>query len=123
MLPVDELTVIELLNPVDDPREVRSLASYLGIDPKREAHLAWIAKLGVLQRLPPFWTETVTPRGEVYYACAQADISRQAEHPMDAHLRALLARERGKPSPKESCVSEQYSAPVVRYIRSDQKVP
>ena len=35
-LPVDEVTVFELLEPVHDVRDVRDMAVFLGIDPVRE---------------------------------------------------------------------------------------
>ena len=54
---MDELTVFELLDPVEDPRDVRSMMLYLKIDPVKEWHLLWVAKLAVVEPLPPEFEE------------------------------------------------------------------
>ena len=87
--PLDEVSILELLDPIHDPATVLSMCAYLGIklpEPKSsnsntnnnknnnninnsnnnsgglgtwESHLVWIAKLAILDELPDGWEEVI----------------------------------------------------------------
>ena len=58
---MDELTLMELLEPVRRVADVKAMAEYMGIDAKNESHLLWIAKMAVLDDLPDGWREEILP--------------------------------------------------------------
>lgn len=41
---------------------------YMGIDPMKEGHLMWIAKLAVLEALPDGWAEVIDTEGRTVYS-------------------------------------------------------
>ena len=47
--------------------DVKDMVLYMGIDPHKEGHLMWIAKLAVLEALPDGWAEVVNVEGETVY--------------------------------------------------------
>jgi len=54
-VPVNDLLVLELLEPVSDPGDVMRMCRRLEINPIAEAHLTWIAKKAVLEGLSDGW--------------------------------------------------------------------
>jgi hypothetical protein len=66
-------------------------ASYLGLDPDRDASLMWIAEAAATEPLPDGWTESRDPEGRPYYQClVTGEASRQ--HPRDDEFRQLVVR-------------------------------
>lgn len=116
--PNDEVTVMELMDPIERVADVKDMAEYMGIDRRREVHLVWIAKLSLLEPLPDGWEETQAADGRVLYLNQAKGYSTE-EHPMDNYFKALLERERKKRPPAESLASELYEIPVARF-RNDQ---
>ena len=106
-LPLDELTVMELLDPVRRVADVKEMAGYMGIDPKKEMHLMWVAKMCVLDDLPGGWHEEATPDGTLTYVNAHTG-QRTYEHPTERAFKELLERERKKRPPYQSLMPEYY---------------
>jgi len=113
-LPLDELTVMELLDPVRRVADVKEMAGYMGIDPKKEMHLMWVAKMCVLDDLPGGWHEEATPDGTLTYVNAHTG-QRTYEHPTERAFKELLERERKKRPPYQSLMPEYYENPPARY--------
>jgi len=66
-------------------------ASYLGLDPVRDASLLWIAEAAATEPLPEGWAESRDPEGRAYYHSAvTGEASRQ--HPRDAEFRQLVMK-------------------------------
>eukprot|EP00232_Nephroselmis_pyriformis_P002888 CAMPEP_0182909120 /NCGR_PEP_ID=MMETSP0034_2-20130328/35578_1 /TAXON_ID=156128 /ORGANISM="Nephroselmis pyriformis, Strain CCMP717" /LENGTH=421 /DNA_ID=CAMNT_0025045355 /DNA_START=63 /DNA_END=1325 /DNA_ORIENTATION=+ len=112
--PMDETTVLELMDPVERVADVREMAEYMGIDYETEPHLLWIAKLCVLEALPDGWEETVAPDGTVLYLNIEGGFSTE-EHPTDASFKALLSRERRKRHPYMTIMPQYYEYPPARF--------
>ncbi len=111
---MDELTLMELLEPVRRVADVKAMAEYMGIDAKNESHLLWIAKMAVLDDLPDGWREEILPTGELTYVNNETN-ERTSEHPTEHFFRRLLMRERRKPRPRVSFVQEAFDWPPARY--------
>jgi hypothetical protein len=54
-IPVDEVTLMELMDPIERAADVKEMAEYMGIDVEKEMHLVWVAKLAVIESLPEGW--------------------------------------------------------------------
>ena len=117
-LPMDETTLLELLDPVERVADVKEMAEYMGIDITVEAHLLWLAKLAVLEALPEGWEEVETEDGRILYINTDTETSTE-EHPNDAHFKDLLERERNKRPPHPTLTEEAYEWPTVHY-RNDR---
>lgn len=118
-VPVDELTLMELMDPIERAADVKEMAEYMGVDIEKEMHLVWIAKLAVIESIPEGWEETTAADGRVLYL-NQKDGSSTEEHPLDEYFRDLLERERGKRPPYYSTQSAWYKENgIVRY-RNDK---
>lgn len=48
-------------------QQVLDLAVYLGIDPRDDAELLWIAEECLVAELPKGWSEHTSSRGDVYF--------------------------------------------------------
>jgi len=57
----------------------------------QESHLAWIAKLSVLETLPTGWEERAGDDGVMMYRNVETGRT-TTEHPSDASFRALVRR-------------------------------
>jgi len=112
--PLDEVTVLELIDPIERAADVADMAEYQGIDPRKEPHLLWIAKLAVLETMPEGWEEYVDPTGRIMYRNTAKDLSTD-QHPADDYFKALLERERAKPLPYTSIKLENYLKPVTHF--------
>ncbi|KAG5508247.1 hypothetical protein JKF63_05503 [Porcisia hertigi] len=77
--------------------ELKEYAEYIGIDPAKEPALMWIAKDGLRAALPDGWRACQTDDNEVYYFNFQTGESLW-DHPMDAHYKSLVEKERAKRS-------------------------
>ena len=68
---------------------VLQFARYLGMDPKEDSSLLWIAQQAMLAALPAGWTEVTDPStGDVYYHCEETGQS-DWEHPAEAQYKTL----------------------------------
>eukprot|EP00959_Pyramimonas_sp_CCMP1952_P472509 9500150-Pyramimonas_sp.AAC.1 len=112
--PLDEVTVLELIDPIERAADVADMAEYQGIDPRKEPHLLWIAKLAVLETMPEGWEEYVDATGRIMYRNIEKDLSTD-QHPADDYFKALLERERAKQQPYTSIKLEFYLNPVTHY--------
>lgn len=54
-MPVNDLLVLEMLEPIHDPADVMTMCRRLEINPMDEPHLTWIAKKAVLEGVPDGW--------------------------------------------------------------------
>ncbi|MAB74835.1 MAG: hypothetical protein CMO47_00025, partial [Verrucomicrobiales bacterium] len=77
---------------------VEEYAEFLGIDPRKEEHLMWIAREGVEAPVPPPWKAVQDSNGDVYYFNFSTGESIW-DHPEDANYRELVDeyRKKGKP--------------------------
>jgi len=68
-------------------------AQYIGIDPRREPELMWIAQEGLEAPLPAGWAEASTADGVTYY---YETATRRSlwEHPYDQHYRDTVKKTR-----------------------------
>ncbi|CAL5970924.1 WW_domain-containing protein [Hexamita inflata] len=75
--------------------EINEYAEYIGIDPKKEPELLFLAKEGLKAPLPPGWVAAKTEDGEVYYQNVK---SKEAlwDHPCDDLYRQKVIDERTK---------------------------
>ena len=134
MMPLDEVSVLELLDPIPDPAAVLSMCAYLGIKIPTaedsttsminwESHLVWVAKLAVLDELPDGWEEVITEadeNGEYNVQYIKKDGDEQllkGEHPNDDSYRKILARERSRRAPKQVLFREMYEYGAIRFRR------
>eukprot|EP00951_Prasinocladus_malaysianus_P033226 scaffold327612_cov42-Prasinocladus_malaysianus.AAC.1 len=76
------MTVLELLDPIDRVMDVKEMVEFMGIDPVTEPHLLWLAKLNVLEALPPGWQEQEMPGGDIVYLNVEHGFT-TADHPND----------------------------------------
>mmetsp|Transcript_2518 Transcript_2518/g.5030 ORF Transcript_2518/g.5030 Transcript_2518/m.5030 type:complete len:426 (+) Transcript_2518:79-1356(+) len=116
--PLDEVTVLELLDPIERAADVKEMAEYQGIDVRKETHLLWIAKLAVLETMPEGWEEHVDPSGRTLYRNHEQGYSTE-EHPADTYFKALLERERAKRHPYISIQTKYFTQPVAHF-RNDE---
>lgn len=87
--PPDEMTVLELLDPIDRVMDVKEMVDFMGIDPVSESHLMWLAKMNVLEALPHGWQEQEMPDGSIVYLNLDEGRS-TTEHPNDREVSRLL---------------------------------
>mmetsp|Transcript_791 Transcript_791/g.1852 ORF Transcript_791/g.1852 Transcript_791/m.1852 type:complete len:450 (+) Transcript_791:280-1629(+) len=118
-IPVDEVTLMELMDPIERAADVKEMAEYMGIDVEKEMHLLWVAKLAVIESLPEGWEETQTADGRILYI-NQSEGSSTDEHPLDEYFKDLLARERAKRAPYYSTQGIWYKENSVVHYRNDQ---
>uniref|UniRef100_A0A061RNP9 WW domain-containing protein n=3 Tax=Tetraselmis sp. GSL018 TaxID=582737 RepID=A0A061RNP9_9CHLO len=112
--PPDEMTVLELLDPIERVMDVKEMAEYMGINPVKEPHLLWLAKLNVLEALPPGWQEQELADGTIIYLNIEEGYSSD-EHPNDKLFKDLLERERKKDMPYRSIQPQYFEWPVIHY--------
>lgn len=117
-IPVDELTLMELMDPIERAADVKEMAEYMGIDVEKEMHLVWVAKLAVIESLPEGWEETQAADGRVLYF-NQSEGSSTEEHPLDEYFKELLERERSKRVPYQSAQPFWYKENSVVHYRND----
>ena len=66
-------------------------AEYLGMDPKEDADLLWIAEEALTSVEPEGWIEKMDPNGQpFYYNVSTGQSSRQ--HPLDEHYKSLYLK-------------------------------
>jgi len=112
--PPDEMTVLELLDPIDRVMDVKEMVDFMGIDPVSEGHLMWLAKMNVLEALPHGWAEQEMPDGSIVYL--NLDEGRSTpEHPNDLEYKEILVRERQRSVPYRSIRPEYYEWPVTHH--------
>jgi len=76
--------------------EVREYAEFLGIDSEKETHLMWIAKEGVVAKVPPPWKACIENGGDdVFYFNFETGES-VWEHPCDEIYRKMVEEHRAK---------------------------
>mmetsp|Transcript_30131 Transcript_30131/g.70276 ORF Transcript_30131/g.70276 Transcript_30131/m.70276 type:complete len:188 (-) Transcript_30131:13-576(-) len=96
----DGITILES-SSIDDKsvteEELREYAEFLGIDPKREPYLMWIAKGGLLAPVEPPWKACQTQSGEIFYFNFESSESTW-DHPADAKYKKLVEEYRRKMS-------------------------
>lgn len=78
-------------NPPSD--ELEEYAEFIGLDPKKEKELLWIALEGLRTPLPPEWRACQTGEGEVYYFNFKTGESLW-DHPMDDKFKEKVIHER-----------------------------
>eukprot|EP00741_Cyanophora_paradoxa_P015142 tig00020848_g14613.t1 len=71
--------------------DVEEYAGFLGIDPKGEAELLWIAREALTAPVPEGWAELEDRDGFVYYYHAETDESTRT-HPLHEHYRETARR-------------------------------
>lgn len=91
---------VVVLEPEDEERvptedEVLEYAEYLGIDPKEEPHLMWIAKEGVTAPVPQPWKACTENGDDVFYFNFESGESLW-DHPSDEIYRNMVEEERSK---------------------------
>ncbi|CAF3706936.1 unnamed protein product [Rotaria sordida] len=75
--------------------EIREYAIYIGIDPRKELHLLWLAREGIMKPLPPGWKSCQEENGELYYF--NFDTGKSSwDHPCDEIYKARVIEERRK---------------------------
>lgn len=78
------------------PAEVVHMCKYLHIDPRREPHLAHVARQAVNAPLPPLWEQYADDEsGETVYYSKRTKVTTQ-QHPLDAYFLELAKRARAK---------------------------
>lgn len=80
-------------NYVPSESEIKEYAEFLGIDPRTEPHLLWIAKEGIVVPLPENWKPCKTTVGDIYYFNFVTGESLW-DHPCDAHYKKKVEEER-----------------------------
>ncbi|KAK3253050.1 hypothetical protein CYMTET_37679 [Cymbomonas tetramitiformis] len=118
--PLDEVTVLELIDPIERASDVKDMAEFQGIDYKKEKHLLWIAKLALLEALPENWEEFIDDSGRTLYRNVEKGYSTE-DHPADDYFKGLIQRERQKRPPYYSIKPAVYVKPVVHY-RNDMGI-
>ncbi len=68
--------------------ELLSMAEYLGIRPKSESHLLWIAVDALRAPLPVSWSAQKDSQGRTFFYNHISNQSRW-DHPLDSHFRKL----------------------------------
>lgn len=91
-----------VLESSDDERvpteeEVNEYAEFLGVDPKEEAHLMWIAREGVVAPVPAPWKACTENGDDVFYFNFETGDS-VWDHPSDEKYRLLVEEYRNKPA-------------------------
>ena len=69
------------------------MAVYLGIDPREDADLLWIAEECLAAELPAGWSEHTSSRGDIYFYNSETDES-TPKHPLEDHYRQVLEEEK-----------------------------
>ena len=118
-LVLDEVTVLELWTPIGKIDDILDMARYLKIEPLKEPHLIWIAKLAILEGLPECWKEVRNEDGSTSYLNTLTD-QKFSEHPLDAHFEKLIALERARPAPQTSLNPDLYQwQPEIKFDEVD----
>mmetsp|Transcript_25840 Transcript_25840/g.66504 ORF Transcript_25840/g.66504 Transcript_25840/m.66504 type:complete len:423 (-) Transcript_25840:113-1381(-) len=115
--PPDEMTVLELLDPIDRVMDVKEMVDFMGIDPVSESHLMWLAKMNVLEALPHGWQEQEMPDGSIVYLNLDEGRS-TTEHPNDREYKEILVRERTRQVPYKSIQPDYYEWPVTYHKKA-----
>ncbi|XP_074783411.1 uncharacterized protein LOC141970621 [Athene noctua] len=80
---------------VPSEQEILEFAYEIGIDPEKEPELLWLAREGIMARMPPEWKPCQHVTGEIYYYNFTNGQS-MWEHPCDEYYRELVVQEREK---------------------------
>lgn len=75
--------------------EIFEYAQIIGIDPKTEPHLIYIAREGICAPLPDHWRPCQDPKGDIYYFNFASGESIW-DHPCDEFYRKMVMEERKK---------------------------
>lgn len=75
--------------------EIFEYAQIIGIDPKTEPHLIYIAREGICAPLPDHWRPCQDPKGDIYYFNFATGESIW-DHPCDEFYRKMVMEERKK---------------------------
>nr|XP_022323611.1 centrosomal protein of 164 kDa-like isoform X4 [Crassostrea virginica] len=75
--------------------EIYEYAQIIGIDPKTEPHLIYIAREGICAPLPDHWRPCQDPKGDIYYFNFATGDSIW-DHPCDEFYRKMVMEERKK---------------------------
>ncbi|XP_056013456.1 LOW QUALITY PROTEIN: trichohyalin-like [Ostrea edulis] len=75
--------------------EIYEYAQIIGIDPKTEPHLIYIAREGISAPLPDHWRPCQDPKGDIYYFNFASGESIW-DHPCDEFYRKMVMEERKK---------------------------
>mmetsp|Transcript_16093 Transcript_16093/g.22220 ORF Transcript_16093/g.22220 Transcript_16093/m.22220 type:complete len:417 (+) Transcript_16093:38-1288(+) len=113
-LPLDEVTVLEIIDPIERAADVKDMCEYQGIDFRKDVHLLWVAKLAVLETMPSGWEEYIDTAGRTMYRNVLEGFSTE-EHPADAYFQDLLKRQRAKREPYFSIQLKYFNKPVTHY--------
>ncbi|NXP49098.1 CE164 protein, partial [Heliornis fulica] len=70
-------------------------AREIGIDPENEPELLWVAREGIMARLPPEWKPCQDINGSIYYFNFSNGQS-SWEHPSDRQYKEIVVQERDK---------------------------
>ena len=73
------------------PEDVLEYAVYLGMDPKEDADLLWIASEALTAAEPEGWAEQMDPNGNVYYFNETTGQSSR-QHPLDEYYQNLYLK-------------------------------
>ena len=73
-----------------DEEKMQEYAQYLGIDPKTEENILWIAKKCMHAPLPKGWKEFTDDGGNSYFHHDAKDET-SWDHPLDSHFKQLVA--------------------------------
>jgi len=88
-----EEQVDEAYEPTSE--ELRDYAEWLGMDPKEDSDLLWIARRGLKTPLPKPWRPFEAASGDIFFHNPDTGES-QWDHPCDHELRQLYASEKEK---------------------------
>ncbi|XP_062995211.1 centrosomal protein of 164 kDa isoform X2 [Elgaria multicarinata webbii] len=76
-------------------QEIHEFARVIGIDPENEPELMWLAREGIVARLPAEWKPCQDITGDIYYFNF-ANGQSTWDHPCDERYRQLVVQEREK---------------------------
>ncbi|KAI6646208.1 hypothetical protein LOD99_9415 [Oopsacas minuta] len=93
----DQLILEEAFDDTYEPteQEVAEYAAVIGIDPRGDGDLMWIAREGIRAALPPEWKPCQDTTGDIYYFNFTTGESNW-DHPCDEYYRNLVETTRAK---------------------------
>jgi len=94
------------------PEEIEEYARFIGVDPKNEPELLWIAKEGVSAPVPSPWKTVTEGNEETYYYNTDTGKS-MWDHPLDEHYKKLVIQHRGGRGTMSDTDEESYSEDLV----------
>ncbi|CAG2102099.1 unnamed protein product [Medioppia subpectinata] len=93
-------------------------AKQIGIDPQSESHLLWIARKGLVSKLPFPWIAVEDQIGRLYYFNCEREQS-SWEHPCDPYYRSLAEQQRLKGSSTTLSMSGLTSIANLHFVDED----